>query len=327
MRYWWVNQNKTFAHEFAGGYLWSPKRNANDHRNHFYDTMRVVAPGDLVLSFKGTYIQAVGVARNYCYESPKPDEFGNAGEYWNHIGWRVDVNWTRLRTRIRPAEHMEALKPTLPLKYSPIQATGRGLQGVYLAEVPKLMMEVMAGLIGYELRLLMDASPLPIPDRVADRPAEAEKVKSDWENHLVEEIRNDPGILDTDRVALVRSRRGQGIYRRNVRLVEKACRVTGVDNPEHLIASHCKPWRHSKNDERLDGENGLMLTPSIDHLFDRGFISFEDKGDLIVSPVADVGALKRMGIDTDHVVNVGGFSSGQKTYLDYHRNRILLAAG
>ena len=29
MRYWWVNQNQTFRQELAGGYLWSPKRNAN----------------------------------------------------------------------------------------------------------------------------------------------------------------------------------------------------------------------------------------------------------------------------------------------------------
>jgi len=40
----------------------------------------------------------------------------------------------------------------------------------------------------------------------------------------------------------------------------------------HLVASHCKPWRDSTNGERLDGENGLLLTQSIDHLFDRGFI-------------------------------------------------------
>jgi hypothetical protein len=45
MRYWWVNQNQTFRQEFAGGYLWSPKRNANDVRNPFYETMREVSPG------------------------------------------------------------------------------------------------------------------------------------------------------------------------------------------------------------------------------------------------------------------------------------------
>jgi len=49
-----------------------------------------------------------------------------------------------------------------------------------------------------------------------------------------------------------------------------------VDRPEHLRASHCKPWCDCEsNEERLNGENGLLLTPSIDHLFDRGFISFE----------------------------------------------------
>jgi hypothetical protein len=34
------------------------------------------------------------------------------------------------------------------------------------------------------------------------------------------------------------------------------------------------------------GENGLLLTPSIDRLFDCGFIGFEDNGRLIISPVA-----------------------------------------
>jgi hypothetical protein len=42
-----------------------------------------------------------------------------------------------------------------------------------------------------------------------------------------------------------------------------------VDNLVHLVASHCNAWRDSTNDERLDAENGLLLTPSIDHLFDR----------------------------------------------------------
>src|SRR2546425_8113392 len=94
-------------------------------------------------------------------------------------------------------------------------------------------------------------------------------------------------------------------------------------DPIHLRASHCKPWRDSSNDERLNGENGLLLTPSIDHLFDRGFISFEDAGTLIVSPVAHKPSLNRMGVETDHVVNVGSFTEGQRPFLDYHRNAVL----
>lgn len=80
--------------------------------------------------------------------------------------------------------------------------------------------------------------------------------------------------------------------------IEQRCRITGVTNPVHLVASHCKPWRDANNTERLNGENGLLLTPSIDHLFDRGFIGFEATGKLIISPVAHPPSLDRMGIDT-----------------------------
>jgi putative restriction endonuclease len=66
------------------------------------------------------------------------------------------------------------------------------------------------------------------------------------------------------------------------------------------------------------------LTPSIDHLFDRGFIGFEDIGKLIISPVAHRLSLHRMGIDTVEVVNVGGFTSGQKQFLDFHGSAVLL---
>jgi hypothetical protein len=108
--------------------------------------------------------------------------------------------------------------------------------------------------------------------------------------------------------------------------IEQRCRITGVDKPVHLIASHCKPWRDCSNEERLNGENGLLLTPSIDHLFDRGFIGFEDSGRLILSPVAHRPSLERMGIETTKPVNVGTFTEGQCRFLDFHRNSVLLIA-
>ena len=97
-----------------------------------------------------------------------------------------------------------------------------------------------------------------------------------------------------------------------------------VDRPEHLIASHIKPWRESDNHERLFEGNGLLLTPTIDHLFDRGFISFENSGELLVSPVAHKESMSRMGIVMDRVVNVGGFAESQREYLDFHRARVFL---
>ena len=66
-----VNQNQTYRQEIQGGYLWSPKRNANGARNPFYESMREVSPGDIVFSFVDTRIAAIGIGRSYCWESPK----------------------------------------------------------------------------------------------------------------------------------------------------------------------------------------------------------------------------------------------------------------
>ena len=114
MRYWWVNQNQTYRHEIQSGYLWSPKRNANAARNPFYESMREVAPGDSIFSFVDTRIAAIGVASLYCWESPKPHEFGLAGQYyWENIGWKVRVRFTPLANKVRPKDHMAALGPVL----------------------------------------------------------------------------------------------------------------------------------------------------------------------------------------------------------------------
>src|SRR4030081_3194633 len=107
MRYWWVNQNQTFRHEVEGGYLWSPKRNANGARNPFYESMREVSPGDVVFSFVDIRIAAIGIAESHCYEYPKPQEFGSAGQNWENIGWRVRVSFHELLNRVRPKYHID----------------------------------------------------------------------------------------------------------------------------------------------------------------------------------------------------------------------------
>jgi putative restriction endonuclease len=325
MRYWWVNQNQTHHQELEGGYLWSPKRNANDARNPFYEFMREVTPGDVVFSFVDTKIIAIGIVNSYCYENPKPPEFRGIGMYWNTIGWRVRVTFTRLVHQIRPKDHMAVLQHTLPTKYSPLQTSGNGNQGVYLTQVSEVMAQTLLGLIGSEAINLAQAasavSPLLMP---AIETADLEL----WENHIERTIQEEPDLSETEREMLIVARRGQGLFKQRVMRIESRCRITKVDNPAHLRASHCKPWRDcTNNQERLDGENGLLLTPSIDHLFDRGFISFEDSGRLIISPVAHTQSLQRMGVATDDTVNVGQFSEGQRRFLDYHRNSVLLMAG
>jgi len=322
VRYWWVNQNQTYRHEIAGGYLWSPKRNANGARNPFYEAMREVAPGDLIFSFVDTRIAAIGIAESYCFESPKPQEFGSAGQNWDNIGWKINASFTKLLHVIRPKDHIGVLRGVLPSRYSPLQQNGNGIQSIYLTEISQNFTEVLGGLIGPEVNQIASATALAHPQSLLRDRDDLD----DWEHNIERGLEVDPTIPPTQREAIIHARRGQGLFKQRVGEIETKCRITGVDNAVHLVASHCKPWRHSTNEERLNGENGLLLTPSIDHLFDRGFIGFEDSGVLILSPVAHHPSLERMGVETKRITNVGGFTEGQKKFLDFHRNSVLLRA-
>jgi hypothetical protein len=130
--------------------------------------------------------------------------------------------------------------------------------------------------------------------------------------------RTDIGAVE--QVRLLRSRRGQGVFKRNVMLHENSCRVTRVADIRHLRASHIKPWSASNDKEKLSGSNGLLLSPHIDHLFDQGWISFGDKEEILVSKDLTSGLPSAWGIDLDH--KVGRFSDLQSEFLEFHRTEI-----
>lgn len=127
-------------------------------------------------------------------------------------------------------------------------------------------------------------------------------------------------IGPTEKLALRTSRRGQGVYRSNLEQLEKRCRITRLKDLSHLRASHIKPWSVCSDGEKLDGYNGLFLSPHVDHLFDRGYISFTDAGDILVADALDKRVLKVWGISTRG--NVGSFRPQQCKYLAYHRQAI-----
>jgi hypothetical protein len=246
--------------------MWSPKQNANGARNQFYENMREVSPGDVVFSFCDTRIKALGVVTGGAQTGPKPD-FGAAGSNWSREGWFVPVDYCVLNNQIRPKDHAAILRPFLPAKYSPLQESGDGLQSVYLAELPPALADALIGLIG---QAYWDAYSTIAVLQNAPEPTDAEAA-----------IRREL-IGPTFREQIVRSRRGQGVFRANVLLREDACRVTHVSEPRHLKASHIKPWRDATDAERLDGANGLLLSPHSDHLFDEGYFTFSSSQELVI---------------------------------------------
>lgn len=302
--------------------MWSPKRNSAGKKNLAYELMRTLAPGDIIYSFAKTRIRAIGIALSYCYEYPKPSDFGVVGEAWGDAGWRVDVDYKEIQNPIRPKDHIDFLLPLLPDRYSPLQANGNGQQVFYLYGISN---ELAFGLAQLMDRSVVDLVSGNVVSDYLEHPRTLQNLQA-WEDVVQAELESDKSIAETTRSTLVLSRRGQGKYRSDLLKIEPLCRITRVDREAHLVASHTKPWRDASNDERLDPENGFMLTPNVDHLFDRGFITFDRSGDLIVSPVAHKESIQRLGISVAGKTNVGHFSSGQKTYLDWHRDYIFLGA-
>jgi hypothetical protein len=89
--------------------------------------------------------------------------------------------------------------------------------------------------------------------------------------------------------------------------------VTGLKSDKFLIASHIKPWKNSDNAERVDGNNGLFLSPHVDKLFDNGFISFSRAGEMLVSPQLPLDVLNKWSIDPRK--NYGRFNGDQAYFL------------
>ncbi len=326
---WWVNHKQTVRQEIEGQYLWSPKTKSNGARNTFYDNMRRATPGDLVLSYADQQIRYVGRVTEFAFTAPKPSEFGTTGAYWDNSGWLLPVFWVPLTPPVRPKTLIEALAAHLPSRYSPISRyTGAGYQSVYLAAIPDTVFDIIVAATAFDRERLAHGGANSLSFEV---------VTEILDDAVERGILDDPRLEQTLRRSLIQARRGQGIFRQNVEAIEPVCRLTGISNSSLLIASHIKPWRLCESaKERLDGMNGLMLTPDADHLFDRGFITFGDNGEVLVSPRVDRADLRRLGFEqlaferfgfseAPAVWQTGDLILSKRGYMAYHRNEVFVS--
>jgi len=308
MAFWWVNHKQTYRQETDGRYVWSPKSKANGAPNISYDNLTRCQVGDVVFSYANGLISQIGLMEAAAITALKPAEFGSAGENWSQEGWLVRVNWQRLKQPIVPQTFFELLQPLLPERYSPISTTtGRGNQGMYLAGLS----DSLGGLL---LQLIEQNSDPAVRVHLvvlAEESAYAAALLDDMQR-----LREVPS--STERDALTKARLGQGLFRRRVSELEPACRVTGLARQEFLVASHIKPWRSCDNSERLSGANGLLLSPHVDKLFDRHWISFDTGGELIWHHEAAGEALRCWGIQGANLIRP--FGREQESFMADHRD-------
>ncbi|CAM3888530.1 hypothetical protein GCM10009865_22170 [Aeromicrobium ponti] len=126
-------------------------------------------------------------------------------------------------------------------------------------------------------------------------------------------------ITDTEKEQIIKSRIGQSAFKNELLANEGKCTLCGVSDERFLIASHIKPWSQSNNQERLDVNNGLLLCPNHDALFDKGYISFDGDGIILVSESLDVATKVFLNINGTMNIDI---NERQQHYMEWHRVNI-----
>lgn len=118
------------------------------------------------------------------------------------------------------------------------------------------------------------------------------------------------------------AREGQGKYREQLLEQCHFCPVTMISDERLLIASHIKPWAASNDTEKIDPYNGYMLSPMIDKLFDRGFITFTDSRHIVLSEFISPYTWKQIGLKNDTFYKALQMDDKRIEYLKFHHESV-----
>ena len=144
------------------------------------------------------------------------------------------------------------------------------------------------------------------------------------ENEEEIKMSQDKSIKPTEREELIKSRRGQGEFRTQLMLkYNNQCIMTEITVTKTLIASHIKPWAVCSNSERLDVNNGLLLSATYDKLFDCGLITFDKKGKLKVSDFINDKNKELLNLKSGEIYDIK-CSGNMEEYLKYHNEVIFV---
>lgn len=141
------------------------------------------------------------------------------------------------------------------------------------------------------------------------------------DDRVLEDKLDSIGLEGLEKTAVVKTRINQGVFRERLIRKYKRCCLCGADDEGLLIASHIKPWSDSSPKERTDVENGLLLCPNHDRLFDRGYISFDEEGKILISDSLNKKNRTIMMVNPNMKMEL---SSASNMYMNYHRKYIFM---
>ncbi len=138
-------------------------------------------------------------------------------------------------------------------------------------------------------------------------------------------IKEDNSLTETEKETIIKARRGQGKFREAlINKYSHKCIMTGVSVHQVLVASHIKPWAICNNDERIDENNGLLLSATYDRLFDSGLITFDITGKIRISSMISKDNADKLNLVFGKKYNIK-YNSKMEKYIQYHNDIIFIS--
>ena len=141
-----------------------------------------------------------------------------------------------------------------------------------------------------------------------------------WKANKTADTQAYPNPPSSEREATVKARIGQVQFRQGLIEYWSTCAVTGCKEENLLRASHIKPWSKATFEEKIDLYNGLLLSPALDVCFDSGYVSFDDKGGILISERLAADDARVLGINSK--MRLRRVEPNHKKYLAFHREHI-----
>ncbi|OBT16229.1 hypothetical protein A9266_20010 [Vibrio tasmaniensis] len=298
MAYYWVNLGDSFEEVKKFNFLWAPSHTFTSGGaktvSAGWKHVPHVKKDDVIICHEDKHVIYIAQATSDAYSSPRPEN--RTFDKWKKDGFKIDVKLIVLDIPVNNAEFKYDVLERFNEQCSP-KLFGSNAQATqsYLVSIPDAVAAIILGCVGNEAAEITSPTSNSKSNR---RPKKAD--------------------IERERQAIVKSRIGQGQFRKDVLdLWNHTCPITQVNMPELLIASHILSWQLSNNEEKVDEYNGFPLAPNVDKLFDKGLISFTDDGDLLVSPSLDIDILNSMGISSQ--AKIEGLYPEHAHYLKRHR--------
>lgn len=330
MNYYFVFQNKSFQHELKGGYLWAPKTTETGKKVSHWESMEGVKKGDLILHSVHKKLVAISIVKTDCIEAQQPEELKRE-RLWQDSGYMVYTQYLDLKDSIITSDHQDMILELQPEVNAPFNRLGRGNTG-YLFYSNK---ELSCYLIEQILKVQKDTNIIEILKNILKRYFERQvmyDIQQDMPSEIIaeatqrydlnkgtKELEHFDELTDTEKLTLIKARVGHGALKKKLLQREHKCKICGLSDEKFLIASHIKSWNKSDAQERLDIENVLLLCPHHDAVFDKGYITFDEEGILIISSELSLESQALLNLVTGKKIDVGNRNSH---YLRWHRENV-----